>query len=65
MKWVRLSKYCEMSGDTADAVYYRRKTMQWTEGVQSKVGPDNKIWVNPEEVEKWVENHKSPHSHAA
>ena len=25
MKWVKLPKYCELSGDTANAVHARRK----------------------------------------
>jgi len=56
MKWVRLKKYCELSGDTAEAVKARRSNGKWAEGKHSKKGPDNKIWVNLEEVDKWVEN---------
>ena len=61
LKWVRLAKYCELSGDTTDAVYQRRKSLEWVEGVESMVGPDNKIWINLEEVERWVEGRNQPH----
>ena len=54
MNWVRLKKYCELSGDTVDAVKWRRKTGIWADGKHSKVGPDKRIWVNLEEVQKWV-----------
>ncbi|CAK7069329.1 Excisionase [Kerstersia similis] len=54
MNWVRLDKYCELSGDTKHAVYFRRKTGIWKEGIHSKLDPQNRIWVNTEEVEKWV-----------
>lgn len=56
MRWIRLATYCELSGDTADAVHARRRKRQWTDGQQCKIGPDGNLWVNPEEVNKWVES---------
>ena len=58
MNWIRLKKYCEISGDTADAVRWRRKSGVWADGKHSKLGPDKKIWVNIKEVEKWVQNYR-------
>ena len=43
MKWVKLKKYCEDTGDTTNAVL-------------CKLGPDVNLWVNFAEVEKWVAN---------
>lgn len=54
MKWVKLEKYCELSGDTKQAVYFRRKTFIWQEGVQLRKDPQNRLWVNLEEVENWL-----------
>jgi hypothetical protein len=54
MNWVKLKKYCEISGDTPDAVHAKRKRGTWLEGLQCKVGPDGNLWVNLVEVEKWV-----------
>lgn len=54
MKWVKLDKYCELSGDTKQAVYFRRKTFLWKEGVQLRKDPQNRLWVNLEEVENWL-----------
>ena len=51
---VRLKKYCELTGDTPDAVHARRKKGQWADGIHCTVGPDNKVWVNIEEAQKWV-----------
>ena len=52
-EWVLLERHCEATGDTKDAVYARRKTRTWTEGLQSKrVG--KKIYINHEEYNKWV-----------
>lgn len=55
MKWVKLKKYCEISGDTSDAVHAKRKKGQWVDNVQCKIGPDGNLWVNLEAVDKWVE----------
>lgn len=56
MKWVRLKKYCELSGDTPDAVHARRKRGIWLDHSQCQIGPDGKLWINLEEVEQWIEN---------
>ncbi len=56
MKWIKLKKYCEISGDTSNAVHAKRKRGMWLDGVQCKVGPDGNIWINLIEVERWVEN---------
>lgn len=58
MKWVTLKKYCEISGDTVDAVKQRRKKGEWAEGKHSKLGPNGRIWVNLEQVDRWIENYR-------
>lgn len=55
MKWVKLGKYCELSGDTACAVRNRRKRGLWLDGMQCKRAPDGNLWVNLGAVEQWVE----------
>jgi len=55
-KWVKLKKYCQISGDTSNAVHAKRKRGMWLDGIQCKIGPDGNIWINLDEVEKWVEN---------
>lgn len=55
MNWVKLKRYCEISGDTSNAVHAKRKRGMWLDGVQCKVGPDGNIWINLVEVERWVE----------
>jgi len=57
MKWVTLKKYCDMSGETEMTVKKRRQKGVWADGKQCKIGPNGKIWVNPQEVDKWVENY--------
>lgn len=59
MKWVKLNKYCELSGDTKDAVHAKRRKGIWLDEQQCRLGPDGNLWINLLEVEKWVENEKS------
>ena len=54
MKWVKLQKYCILSGDTANAVHARRKKGVWLDGIHCQVR-NNNLWINTEAVEKWVE----------
>ena len=56
MNWVKLKKYCEISGDTSNAVHAKRKRGMWLDGIQCKVGPDGNVWINLIEVERWVED---------
>ena len=65
MRWVKLEKYCELSGDTKQAVYFRRKTFVWKEGVQLRKDPQNRLWVNLEEVENWLLQSPATSSRAA
>jgi hypothetical protein len=53
-EWVKLPKYCEISGDTADAVHGRRRLGKWSDGDQCKV-VDGSLWVNLKNVNKWVD----------
>ena len=55
LEWVKLNKYCELSGDTACAVRNRRKRGVWLDGKQAKCAPDGNLWVNLGAVEQWVE----------
>lgn len=63
LNWIRLAKYCELSGDTPDAVHARRRKKQWVDGVHCRIAPDGNVWVNLEEVNKWVES-QAPKSSA-
>ncbi len=56
LRWVKLKKYCQLSGDTVHAVHARRRKGQWLDGAQCRLGPDGNLWVNLVEVQAWVEN---------
>ncbi len=55
MKWVKLKRYCELSGDTEDAVHAKRRAGIWLDDVHCKIAGDGKLWVNTEKVAEWVE----------
>lgn len=54
IKWVKLEKYVEMTGDSEDSVKARRKTGKWLDGKQCKL-VDGRLWVNLIEAELWIE----------
>ena len=55
IEWVKLVKYCELTGETRDSVMKKRSSGMFLDGVHCKIAPDGNIWVNLAEVEKWVE----------
>lgn len=55
MKWVKLKRYCELSGETRDSVHAKRKAGHFVDGIHTKIADDGNLWVNVEQVEKWVE----------
>jgi hypothetical protein len=56
MKWVKQSKYCELTGETPGSVKSKRRVGHFIDGVHCKVAPDGNMWINLEEVQKWIEN---------
>jgi hypothetical protein len=65
LNWVKLSKYCEQSGDTPDAVHAKRRKGWWLDGIHWRLAPDGNIWINLEAVNAWVENKPTAHHRAA
>jgi hypothetical protein len=54
MTWVKLDRYVELSGDTADSVQSRRKAGKWLDGEQCKI-VDGRLWINLPAVDEWIE----------
>lgn len=54
VRWVKLSKYVELTGDSVDAVQARRKAGKWLDGRHCKM-VDGRLWVDLEAVQSWVE----------
>jgi len=55
LRWVKLSKFCELSGYTPDAAYAKMRKGVWIEGEHYRKAPDGNIMVNIEAFERWVE----------
>lgn len=53
--WVRLSKYCELTGESKDTLKKKRYTGQIIDGYHSKVAADGALWVHVERMSEWVE----------
>ena len=55
LKWVKLNRWCNLTGDTRDAVHARRKTGKWIDGIHCQLR-DGKLWINIEASQSWVES---------
>ncbi|MAY41716.1 MULTISPECIES: excisionase family protein [unclassified Neptuniibacter] len=55
-KWVKTSKYVEISGFSSEALKKKRLSGIWIEGVHWKTGPDKNVYYNWREIDGWVEN---------
>jgi hypothetical protein len=58
MSWVKLRKYCELSGETADAVHSKRRKGMWADGIHCRIAGDGNLWINLDEVDRWVATSK-------
>lgn len=65
LKWIKLQKYCELSGDTKDAIYAKNRRRIWQRGVHYEKGADGCIYINTEAVSKWLEGQLNSQSLAA
>lgn len=55
VKWVLLKKYCELTGDTRNGFNHKVQTGNYVMGKHFKK-VENRIWVNLEQTQKWIEN---------
>jgi hypothetical protein len=54
--WVQLTKFCELTGYTRDAIYAKMRRGVWAQGVHWRKAPDGHIMVNIEEYHRWIES---------
>lgn len=54
-RYVRIPKFCELTGYTEKAVREKVRTGAWREGIEYRRGPDGHILVDLQGYEKWVE----------
>ncbi len=53
--WVLIKKLTELTGITDDAVRAYIKRGVWLMGIHWKKAPNSRIFVNLEEIKKWIE----------
>ena len=58
LQWVKLNKYYELSGETRNTVYKKRRNGLWLEGREYRVADDGVMWVNLEAVNSWAEGRR-------
>ncbi len=54
VEWIRLEKYCEVTGETPEAVRKRRQKGIWLDGRHTRVR-NRRLWVNTKAAQEWVE----------
>lgn len=56
VKYVRVARFCELTGYTDKAVRRKIEDGVWLEGREYRRAPDNTIVIDTEGYQKWVEN---------
>lgn len=55
LKWVRLDRYCELTGEPVKSVINRITSGRWLKDIHWKV-VERRRWINIIEAQDWVEN---------
>lgn len=64
LNWIRLSKYCELSNDTPDAVEKRLRTGHWLRDIHARKPEGSaELWVNLRAVDDWAAGKQPAHKH--
>lgn len=58
LEWVKLPKYCELAGDTVDAVKAKIKRGLWAQELHYRIAGDGRIYVNLVEANLWIQKSK-------
>ena len=55
IKWVRINKFCNETGESDDAVRSNISGGTWPEGILWKKAPNGRIYIHTRNFNKWVE----------
>ena len=55
LKWVTIGRFAELSGYTDKAIRHKIDRGVWLEGTHWRRAPDERLMVNAEAIEQWVE----------
>lgn len=56
IKWIKMEKFCELTGYTRKAIERKRQEGIWIEGKHWKKAPDRHIMINLEEFNQWIDD---------
>lgn len=65
MRYVLITKFCELTGYTDKAVRRKIADGKWIQGRQWKKAPDGHVMIDIEQYEQWVEKSKCPEDEKA
>lgn len=54
LSWVRVEKYCELSGEPMTTVLDRVRDGTWAAGKHFKRTGQRTLWINTNEVDQWI-----------
>lgn len=55
IKWLKLNRFCELTGETEDAIQSRRTAGEWLDSIHVQTR-NNRLYVSIEAYNRWVEN---------
>lgn len=62
LSWVRVEKYCEMTGEPLNTVLDRVRDGKWAAKKHYKRTGPRTLWINPQEADQWIS--QQPHVEA-
>lgn len=57
MKWVKIEKYYELTGETEHGFHGKKRKGLYAEGRHYKM-IERRIWINLQEMEKWADSYR-------
>ncbi len=56
LAWVKLARFCELSGYTRNAVHAKMRRGVWADGIHYRRAPDGHVMINLEAYDAWVQS---------
>lgn len=57
--WIRAELYCQITGETMEAIYSHIRECNWAAGKHYKRTGQRTLWINVKEAQEWIK--KQPH----
>lgn len=59
IQWVKAERYCQLTGETMEAIYGHIREGEWAAGKHYKRTGQRTLWINIKEAQEWIR--KQPH----